>query len=112
MGSGKSSNSVFASQAGVTLLPLGFLLFKNDQAAVLGQNGGTEASMEWVLAHMGDPDFNDPLSAPAAPGASASEAAPSSAKTADPDSLAMLTGMGFTHQQVRLSGWWQKLAGV
>ncbi len=56
--------------------------------------------MEWVLAHMEDPDFNDPLPAPAAPG-SAAAVSPSSTKAADPDSLAMLTGMGFTNQQVQ-----------
>ena len=54
--------------------------------------------MEWVLAHMEDADFNDPLPAPAA--AAGAAAAPASAKAADPDSLAMLTGMGFTSEQV------------
>lgn len=56
--------------------------------------------MEWVLTHMDDPDFNEPLPAPAA-AASAAAAATSSAKPADPDSVAMLTGMGFTCEQVR-----------
>lgn len=58
--------------------------------------------MEWVLAHMDDQDFNDPLPAPA-PAAGAA-AAPSIAKAADPDSLAMLTGMGFTSEQVLTDG--------
>ena len=66
------------------------------------QNGGTEASMEWVLAHMDDQDFNDPLPAPA-PAAGAA-AGPSIAKAADPDSLAMLTSMGFTSEQVLTDG--------
>ncbi len=57
--------------------------------------------MEWVLAHMEDADFNDPLPAPAA--AAGAAAAPASAKAADPDSLAMLTGMGFTSEQVSSS---------
>ncbi|BDA47746.1 Ubiquitin carboxyl-terminal hydrolase 5 [Coccomyxa sp. Obi] len=72
------------------LTSMGFSENGSKRAAVAMQNGGTEASMEWVLAHMEDPDFNDPL--PAA-------SAPSSTKTADPVSLAMLTGMGFTNQQ-------------
>ena len=51
--------------------------------------------MEWVLAHMEDADFNDPLpaSAGSAPGHAAA-AAPS------PESLAMLESMGFSQKEV------------
>lgn len=31
------------------------------RAAVAVNNSGVEAAMEWVLGHMEDPDFNDPL---------------------------------------------------
>lgn len=56
------------------------------------QNVGTEASMDWVLSHMQDPDFNEPL-----PTASSSLGP---AYKPDPESLVMLTSMGFTDRQV------------
>jgi ubiquitin carboxyl-terminal hydrolase 5/13 len=52
------------------------------------QNAGAEAAMEWVLAHMGDADFNDP---PPPAGGGAGGALPA----ADPDSVAALAAMGF-----------------
>ena len=65
---------------------------------ILVQNGGMEASMEWVLAHMGDPDFNDPLPDPsAAPGGSDSSHA-----AADSEAVMLLASMGFTEAQVRI----------
>ena len=69
-------------------------------------DSGAEAAMEWVFAHMGDADFNDPLPAPgAAPAAAAAgPAAPS------PETLSMLTAMGFTERQV--GGLLQLLQGV
>lgn len=56
------------------------------------QNAGTEGAMNWVLGHMEDADFNDPL-----PNASSSDGAPEGA--ADPESIMMLVSMGFTDQQ-------------
>lgn len=55
--------------------------------------------MEWVLAHMEDADFNDPLPAPSgsAPGQAAA-AAPS------PESLAMLESMEFSQKEVWPAG--------
>ncbi len=61
------------------------------------QNAGPEAAMEWVLSHMEDPDFNEPLPAPS----SAPTAAPQQrSQTADPEQVAMLGAMGFTTEQV------------
>lgn len=57
------------------------------RAAIAVSNSGAEAAMEWVFAHMGDADFNDPLPA-AAPAA-----AP--AYTADPEAVATCMSMGF-----------------
>lgn len=52
--------------------------------------------MEWVLSHMEDPGFNDPLEPPAA----AEEAAAAAAgPSADPEAVSMLQAMGFTDQQ-------------
>lgn len=58
------------------------------------QNGGAEASMEWILSHLDDADLNDPM--PEARAGSGIE----QSYEADPDSLAMLESMGFTQQQV------------
>ena len=57
--------------------------------------------MEWVLSHMEDPGFNDPLEPPAA-APQAAPAAAAAAPSADPESVAMLQAMGFTDQQARL----------
>ncbi|KAG1658938.1 hypothetical protein FOA52_007130 [Chlamydomonas sp. UWO 241] len=62
------------------------------RAAVATQNASVEAAMEWVLMHMEDPDFNDPLPQPAA--ASGGGAAPAG-DDADLEKLSMLSGMGF-----------------
>lgn len=51
--------------------------------------------MDWVLAHMGDPDFDDPLPAPAP--------AVTGDFKAHPESVAMLSSMGFTERQVILN---------
>jgi len=52
--------------------------------------------MEWVLAHMEDADFNDPLPSPAA-GGDTQQAAEAGA--GDPESVALLSSMGFTDAQ-------------
>ena len=56
------------------------------------QNAGAEPAMEWVLSHMGDEDFNDPLPEASSTGTAAAPAA-------DPEQLIMLTSMGFTDAQ-------------
>lgn len=63
-------------------------------AAHFLQNGGAEASMEWMLGHMDDADLNDAMPDPSAPS--------SATYVADPESVAMLTSMGFTDRQVGL----------
>ena len=58
--------------------------------------------MNWVLEHMGDADFNDPLPAPGAsgaPGASSSAAAAAGEARVDAEALMMLTSLGFTERQ-------------
>ncbi|CAN0437630.1 unnamed protein product [Hapterophycus canaliculatus] len=54
--------------------------------------------MNWVLEHMGDADFNDPLPAPGASAAAAADADAGGA-AADPEALMMLTSLGFTDRQ-------------
>ena len=59
--------------------------------------------MEWVLSHMEDPDFDEPLPATgAAPAPAAAPPQPRS-QAADPEQVAMLGAMGFTTEQVLLS---------
>ena len=60
------------------------------------QNAGTEVSTEWVLAHMEDADFNDPLPEPSAGGNAPAAEAESGA---DAESVALLSSMGFTDAQ-------------
>ena len=54
--------------------------------------------MEWVLSHMEDPDFNEPL--PASSSSQVPAQQQSSQKAADPEQVAMLGAMGFTPEQV------------
>ena len=66
------------------------------------QNAGAEAAMEWVLQHMEDPNFNDPLPDPAAASAaqlSSAPAAGAASAAVNPESVAMLTSFGFNDVQ-------------
>ena len=66
------------------------------------RHSNTELAMNWVLEHMGDSDFNDPLPAPgAATGAPTSAAAAAGAGETgvDAEALVMLTSLGFTDRQ-------------
>ena len=65
-------------------------------AAPAMQNASAEVSMEWVLAHMEDADFNDPLPSPAA---APSAQTAGGAGGADAESVALLSSMGFTDAQ-------------
>jgi uncharacterized UBP type Zn finger protein len=52
--------------------------------------------MEWVLSHMDDPDFNEPL-----PASSSTQAPAQPGSTpVDPEQVGMLGAMGFTPDQV------------
>ena len=57
--------------------------------------------MEWVLSHMEDANFNEPLTEPsqAEPQASTTGAAEAAGAAADPESVMMLVSMGFTDLQ-------------
>ena len=73
------------------LMGMGFSENGSRRAAIATGNASAEASMEWVFAHMEDPDFNDP---PAA--APAEAAGTGAAANADPEAVMMLTSMGFS----------------
>ena len=58
--------------------------------------------MNWVLEHMDDADFNDPLPASGAAAASASSSSAAAAAGeagVDAEALVMLTSLGFTERQ-------------
>jgi ubiquitin carboxyl-terminal hydrolase 5/13 len=78
-----------------SLTAMGFSENGCKRACVATENANTEAAMEWVLAHMGDADFDTPLPASAAP-VPAGGAAVSYA----PEAVGMLCSMGFTEKQV------------
>ena len=81
------------------LVSMGFSANGSRRAAVATGNTSAEASMEWVLSHMEDADFDTPLAplAPLAPPAAARQPA----AAADPESLAQLTSMGFSEAAAR-----------
>ena len=60
--------------------------------------------MEWILGHMEDVDFNDPLPAPTAAAAVAAGGRGGGANDAaeeDREKISMLEGMGFSEQQAK-----------
>ena len=82
------------------LMGMGFSENASKRAALATGNSSAEASMEWVFAHMGDSDFNDPLPPASTPGAGGTgtgggSAAPSSANA---ESVQMLCAMGFSEK--------------
>ena len=90
------------SLQGLSALPQSALQLPT-RISCLVQNAGTEAAMEWVLSHMEDPDFNEPLPASSSSQATAQAQQQSSQKAADPEQVSMLGAMGFTPQQVTYS---------
>eukprot|EP00053_Salpingoeca_punica_P012714 m.114184 g.114184 ORF g.114184 m.114184 type:complete len:313 (-) comp16022_c0_seq9:69-1007(-) len=80
------------------LVSMGFS-YEGCRKAVYHNPTNVEAAMEWVMTHMGDPDFDTPLVLPSAAGASATGAA---AQTEfSEESLSMIESMGFTRKQAR-----------
>ena len=66
------------------------------------QNMGAEGAMAWVLGHMEDPNFNEPMSQPsetAAPSQASAAGSASARPAADPETVMMLVSMGFTDAQ-------------
>ena len=59
--------------------------------------------MEWVFGHMEDADFNDPVPAAAAAAAGAAVAGAGAAAAPNPESVMMLTSMGFTVGRCRIT---------
>jgi len=78
------------------LMSMGFSENGSKRAALATGNSDAEVALNWVFAHMEDPDFNDP---PAAAGASrGADAAPTPAGIS-PDLIEMLMNYGFNEVQ-------------
>lgn len=66
------------------------------RAAIATNNSSVEACAEWVMMHMGDSDFNDPIVAEPSVAAASND-------DVSPESIAMLSAMGFTAEQASVS---------
>lgn len=76
------------------LMGMGFSENGCKRAAIATKNSSAEACMEWVFAHMEDPDFNDPPVPTNGREKEADDEFPSEA-------ISSLTAMGFTDAQAR-----------
>ena len=84
------------------LVAMGFSENGAKRAALATGNADVQVAMEWVMNHMGDPDFNDPPPAgPAEPAAGAGGGAPGF--QADPASVEMLGAMGFSAEHAAIA---------
>jgi ubiquitin carboxyl-terminal hydrolase 5/13 len=75
------------------LVEMGFSLEGCKRAVFQTKNAGIEPAMNWVMEHMGDPDFNDPFEVPG------NKASSGAAFTPNDDALAMIMSMGFNKDQ-------------
>jgi ubiquitin carboxyl-terminal hydrolase 5/13 len=100
-GGGGAAAAVEPDEAIVAqLLSMGFSENGCKRAALATKNSNAEAAMEWVFAHMEDPDFNEPLPPPEAP-AGGGGGGGGAASAPDPEAIAMLGAMGFTEHQAK-----------
>lgn len=75
------------------LMDMGFPLEGCKRAVFNTNNSGAEAAMNWVMEHMGDPDFATPFTPPGAKKSSSKDFVP------DENNLVMIMSMGFTRDQ-------------
>jgi ubiquitin carboxyl-terminal hydrolase 5/13 len=79
------------------LVGMGFSENGSRRAAGATRNAGAEPAMEWVFAHMEDPDFNDPY-VPATGAALTGNSGAMPSPGADASAVAMLAAMGFAEK--------------
>ncbi|EAA30801.1 hypothetical protein GE21DRAFT_10646 [Neurospora crassa] len=92
--SAKSSAPAFVpnAEALAMLEAMGFPRVRGEKALHATGNSDANAAMEWLFAHMDDPDIDVPLDLSASSGGAAS----GGAGAADPEKLAMLESMGLS----------------
>jgi len=71
---------------------MGFPRIRCQKAALATSNAGAEEAMNWLFAHMEDPDIDDPLPTSSQASSDASE-----------EALALFESMGFTRSQARVA---------
>ncbi|CAH1772608.1 unnamed protein product [Owenia fusiformis] len=76
------------------LADMGFAVEGCKRAVFHTNNTGVEAAMNWVMEHMGDPDFAAPFQVPGTKGAKAS-----SGVVVNEEGVGMVMSMGFTAEQ-------------
>lgn len=99
-GSGGSNTSTteFVVDEGlvVQLTSMGFSENGSRRAAIATNNADADTAMNWVFAHMEDPDFNDP---PPLPTATSSTGTNCTESNINAEAQAMLSAMGYTADQ-------------
>jgi len=83
-----------------SLMSMGFSENGSKRAAVATSNASSEVAMEWVFAHMEDPDFNNPLPSPEE---QKSQGGASSGFQPNEEAIMMLSSMGFSREQVEVA---------
>ncbi|XP_048832924.1 ubiquitin carboxyl-terminal hydrolase 13-like isoform X1 [Brienomyrus brachyistius] len=83
------------------LAEMGFPLEACRKAVYYTGNMGAEMAFNWIIAHMEEPDFAEPLVAPSLSdsGPSSASQAPSADSQPPEESVAILTSMGFPRRQ-------------
>ncbi|CAK7272470.1 ubiquitin C-terminal hydrolase Ubp14 [Sporothrix epigloea] len=84
------------SEAVTQLEAMGFPHVRCEKALYATGNCDANAAMEWLFAHMEDPDIDEPLVVP-----SGGSAARDNASSADPEKIQMLGAMGFAESQAK-----------
>ena len=79
------------------LSDMGFSTEACKKAAFHSSNAGVEAAMNWMMAHMDDPDLNTPFVNPTA----AKPAAGGGGFVPDPEAMSMLMAMSFSEAQAK-----------
>ncbi|KAI0935508.1 hypothetical protein AcW1_000029 [Taiwanofungus camphoratus] len=82
----------FNEAAMAQLEAMGFPIVRCQKALLATGNNDAEAAMEWLFAHMEDPDIDSPIQL---------SGSVSTVSEASPEQVSMLAEMGFTHAQAR-----------
>lgn len=77
----------------IQLVEMGFPMDACRKAVYYTGNSGAEAAMNWVMSHMDDPDFANPLILPGSSGPGSTSAA---AEPPPEDCVTTIVSMGFS----------------